>query len=518
MARNSPAGSNCLSPKLVWQIVSHGGTAARLLFSSLPEDPTWTVAFVGAGLTVAYFYLRSKEERATERQETMPEIVARDRSVFYPREDLAQYIYHFLNHSSSRCLLVAGPKNSGTTLLVSELLTRSTLCLDSSQPLKATSCAAQRKGDGLYKRTSSRVGIRSRCWVGLQGLVTTLQSNFASNKFSSIISFIRNLIGSIQGTAALSLEELNELHAFREVGGDGAELLHQLKIALKICLNDVIPYAHTLFLDDLETYSELASSWPETGRHAKKIMLESMKILSKNCRNISVIGGCSPAMCFDVLHDLHFKDYYGVCFVGDLSMDNARSMFNHLWAAQCGVQNKLPPEVVFTEVYELVGGRVSDIRDMVLHLVAMQRLRGSCSPKSYPCISRESTRLLQLLDVSGTDDGSCGEDDGGLPIDVCKPAWNSSQVAGAFSAILNSGNSYGCVPLPEMLQVVGGHKVLRSMFEHDVLLYRPQCPVYEDFEENQFSDCVAPYSPLTHYCMRSSCLAERVREVLAAHN
>jgi hypothetical protein len=81
--------------------------------------------------------------------------------------------------------------------------------------------------------------------------------------------------------------------------------------------------------------------------------------------------------------------------------------------------------------------------------------------------------------------------------------WVDAQVAAAFSALLDSGNEVGCVPLQTMAEAVGGCHVLRSLFDHDVLLYRPQSALHEDWAPNRLAEYVAPYSPLDLFCIRS---------------
>eukprot|EP00191_Tetraselmis_sp_GSL018_P005008 CAMPEP_0177611322 /NCGR_PEP_ID=MMETSP0419_2-20121207/20423_1 /TAXON_ID=582737 /ORGANISM="Tetraselmis sp., Strain GSL018" /LENGTH=350 /DNA_ID=CAMNT_0019107031 /DNA_START=148 /DNA_END=1200 /DNA_ORIENTATION=+ len=348
--------------------------------------------------------------------------------------------------------------------------------------------------------------MRSRCFVGVQGLIKNLQSNFFSTKLEAAIAFIRNFFGAFQG-GSVDLDELRQLHPTRHVDGDDAAILHELKLALKICLTDLTGRDHVLFLDEMDMCSELAASWPDAGRHAVKILMDAMKVTTKSCKSVSVIGGCKPCFCYDIVHNVHFKDYFELCFVGDLSRDNAQRMYSHL------ARRLLPEELqeaalmpeTFSRVFELVGGRVGDIRDMLIHIGAT---KGDCSVMRFPAIARHRTRLLRLLVTEPVefDQATTWE------VDICKPRWTCSQVAKAFVAIIDCDNAFGCVPLHKMLEILGDRQVLRSMFEHDILLYRPQFPLHEDYEENRFCDFVSPYSPLDHYCIKNF-LTSKAREM-----
>lgn len=60
-----------LSLRAVVQAASAGRHVVSLAAALLPEDPTWAVAIVGAGLTVGYFLVRRRENNAVERQGAM---------------------------------------------------------------------------------------------------------------------------------------------------------------------------------------------------------------------------------------------------------------------------------------------------------------------------------------------------------------------------------------------------------------------------------------------------------------
>lgn len=55
--------------------------------------------------------------------------------------------------------------------------------------------------------------------------------------------------------------------------------------------------------------------------------------------------------------------------------------------------------------------------------------------------------------------------------------------------------------------------MLRSLFEHEVLLYRPQFALHEDFPANAEGEFVAPYSPLDLFVLRTR-LSSTVRQLL----
>uniref|UniRef100_A0A7S1SRZ7 Uncharacterized protein n=1 Tax=Tetraselmis chuii TaxID=63592 RepID=A0A7S1SRZ7_9CHLO len=223
-----------LSLKGLVQVASAGKAAISLAGALLPEDPTWTIAIVGAGLTVGYFFVRSKEVNAVERQETIQDIVLSSAGHFYPRDKLADFVRFFLDHPySGKSLLVAGPKDSGTTLLVCNLLDKCTTPLDHTYGLRE--CHERH-----VLRTSSRVAIRARCFVGVAGLVSNLKHNFVSTKLEAVISFIQSLFGAFQG-GSISMEEMRELRDREHMDFDDPALLHELKTCAKVCMSRAQP-------------------------------------------------------------------------------------------------------------------------------------------------------------------------------------------------------------------------------------------------------------------------------------
>eukprot|EP00951_Prasinocladus_malaysianus_P014480 scaffold110160_cov30-Prasinocladus_malaysianus.AAC.3 len=118
-----------ITPKVLWQILSGGRVAFTFVGTLLPEDPTWTAALVGAGLTAAYFALRSRETNTMLQQETIQEIVESSQDYFCHRPELEAFIAFHIKQAQSKPLLVTGPKNSGTTLMICNTLARQGLMI-----------------------------------------------------------------------------------------------------------------------------------------------------------------------------------------------------------------------------------------------------------------------------------------------------------------------------------------------------------------------------------------------------
>eukprot|EP00951_Prasinocladus_malaysianus_P014479 scaffold110160_cov30-Prasinocladus_malaysianus.AAC.2 len=306
----------------------------------------------------------------------------------------------------------------------------------------------------------------------------------------------------------------------------------------------------------------MSASWPQLGRHAIKVFLDGIKVLSKNCRSAFIatfslipnttghmpaytsgllrldfremfaICGGSPLFCYDVLHSVHCKCLHSTlalampypsqplenlhaicfqdsnfCFIGDMNYNHAYEYYTKLIV--CMLPKELQMDAlkqdVFSEVFKIVGGRVGDIRDMVVHFGAVG-VASLQTATQFPKLARCKTRLQQLLLMEFDDEDH--------EVDTAKPEWTQTQICKALLALCNAENSTGCVELQEIMQLIGDPKALRSMFEHEVLLYRPQFPLHEDFLDNRYSDMVAAYSPLDLYCLKNM-LLQQVSEAVA---